>query len=67
MRPGSHPCVLISCQARIGRKPQVVVLQCRTLQPGQQHQAELNEAILDEADGLNWNRLSQARLDGRVF
>ena len=59
---GAHPCVLISCQARIDRKPQVVVLQCRTLQPGQQHEAELNEAILDEADGLDWKTICRCDL-----
>jgi len=59
---GHHPCVLISCQARIDRKPQVVVLQCRTLQPGQQHQVELNETILDEADGLNWKTICRCDL-----
>ena len=59
---GPHPCVLISCQGRIDRKPQVVVLQCRSLQPGQQHQAELNEAILDQADGLDWKTICRCDL-----
>ena len=54
---GPHPCVLISCQARIDAKPQVVVLKCTSMQPGQERLAKPNETILDEADGLNWKTL----------
>lgn len=59
---GPHPCVLVSCQARIDRKPRVVVLQCRSLKPGQQHEAEPNEAILDEEDGLDWKTICRCDL-----
>ena len=39
-----------------------MVLQCRTLQPGQQHEAEPNEAILDQADGLDWKTICRCDL-----
>jgi hypothetical protein len=59
---GPHPCVLISCQARIDAKPQVVILKCTTMQPGQERLARPNEAILDEADGLDWKTLCRCDL-----
>ena len=57
-----HPCVLISYQARIDAKPQVVVLKCTSLQPGQERLPKPNETILDEADGLNWKTLCRCDL-----
>jgi hypothetical protein len=59
---GPHPCVVVSCQARIDLKPQVVVLNCTSLQPSQQHLPKPNETILDEADGLNWRTICRCDL-----
>lgn len=59
---GPHPCVLISCQARIDAKPQVVVLKCSTMKPGQERQPKANETVLDEADGLDWKTLCRCDL-----
>jgi mRNA-degrading endonuclease toxin of MazEF toxin-antitoxin module len=59
---GPHPCVLVSCQARIDAKPQVVVLQCTSMRPGQERLARPNETILDQADGLNWKTLCRCDL-----
>jgi len=59
---GPHPCVLISCQARIDAKPQVVVLKCTSMKPGQEREARENEAILDAADGLDRKTLCRCDL-----
>ena len=59
---GPHPCVLISCQARIDAKPQVVVLKCTTMQQDQQRLPKDNETVLDQADGLNWKTLCRCDL-----
>jgi hypothetical protein len=50
---GEHPVVLVSCQARIDAKPEVVVLGCRTMRPGNERQPRANEVLLDDADGLD--------------
>lgn len=59
---GPHPVVLISCQARIDAKPEVVVLKCTTMQPTMARAAKENEALLDQADGLNWKTLCRCDL-----
>ncbi len=59
---GPHPCVLVSCQPRIDAKPQVVVLKCTSMKPGQERQARENETILDEADGIDWKTLCRCDL-----
>lgn len=59
---GPHPCVLVSCQPRIDAKPQIVVLKCTSMKPGQERQARENETILDEADGLDWKTLCRCDL-----
>ena len=59
---GPHPCVLISCQARIDSKPQVVVLKCTSMKPGQERRARENETVLDEEDGMNWKTLCRCDL-----
>ncbi len=59
---GPHPCVLVSCQARIDRKPQVVVLKCTSMTPGQERLPKENEAVLDQEDGLNWKTLCRCDL-----
>ena len=59
---GPHPCVLISCQPRIDAKPQVVVLKCTSMKPGQERLPRENETILDQADGLDWKTLCRCDL-----
>ena len=59
---GPHPCVLISCQARISAKPEVVVLKCSSMKPGQERTAKENEVVLDQADGLDWKTLCRCDL-----
>jgi mRNA-degrading endonuclease toxin of MazEF toxin-antitoxin module len=59
---GSHPAVVISNPMRVRLKEQVVVLSCRTLQPGNRRRAEANEAILDVEDGLNRKTLCRCDL-----
>jgi mRNA-degrading endonuclease toxin of MazEF toxin-antitoxin module len=59
---GKHPCVLVSCQARIDAKPQVVVLKCSTMIPSQQRSPKDNETVLDQEDGLNWKTLCRCDL-----
>jgi mRNA-degrading endonuclease toxin of MazEF toxin-antitoxin module len=59
---GPHPCVVVSCQARIDSKPQVVVLKCSSMKPGQERQARENETMLDQADGLDWKTLCRCDL-----
>ena len=39
-----------------------MVLACRTLRPGSERDAEVNEALLDEADGLDWKTLVRCDL-----
>jgi mRNA-degrading endonuclease toxin of MazEF toxin-antitoxin module len=63
---GVHPAVIISNPMRVQLKQQVVVLSCRTLRPGTKHDAEANEAILDEEDGLNWQTLCRCDLTWTV-
>lgn len=59
---GTHPAVLVSNPVRVERKPEVVVLACRTLRPGTERDPEANEALLDEADGLDWKTLVRCDL-----
>jgi hypothetical protein len=59
---GPHPVVLISCQARIDAKPEVVVLKCTTMKPTNAREAKENEAVLDRADGLDWQTLCRCDL-----
>ncbi len=59
---GPHPVVLISCQARIDAKPDVVILKCASMQPDKARAAKENETILDEADGLDWKSLCRCDL-----
>lgn len=54
---GEHPCVLVSKQARIDAKPEVVVLGCRTMRPANEREPRANEVLLDEADGLDFKTL----------
>lgn len=59
---GEHPCVLVSCQARIDAKPEVVVLGCRTMRPANEREPRANEVLLDEADGLDLKTLCRCDL-----
>lgn len=59
---GPHPVVLISCQARIETKLDVVVLKCTTMRPESVRAAKENEAVLDRADGLDWATLCRCDL-----
>lgn len=59
---GPHPCVLVSCQARIDAKPQVVVLKCSSMKPGQDRLPKENEAVLDQEDGLDLRTLCRCDL-----
>ncbi len=59
---GEHPVVLVSCQARIDAKPEVVVLGCRTMRPGNEREPRGNEVLLDEADGLELKTLCRCDL-----
>jgi hypothetical protein len=59
---GLHPCVIISCQARVEAKAEVVVLKCSSMKPGQERAAKENETVLDQADGLDWKTLCRCDL-----
>jgi hypothetical protein len=59
---GAHPVVLISCQARIDAKPEVMVLKCTSISPATARAAKENEALLDEADELDWKTLCRCDL-----
>jgi hypothetical protein len=59
---GSHPCVLISYQARVDLKSEVVVLKCSSMKPGHERDAKENETVLDQADGLDWKTLCRCDL-----
>lgn len=49
---GRHPAVIVSHPDRIALKPVVNVLLCSCKRAARH--AEINEIILDEADGLDW-------------
>lgn len=59
---GPHPVVVVSCQPRVDAKPQVVVLKCTSMRPGQERQAKENETVLDAQDGLDWKTLCRCDL-----
>jgi mRNA-degrading endonuclease toxin of MazEF toxin-antitoxin module len=59
---GEHPCVVVSCQARIDAKPEIVVLGCRTMRPANEREPRANEVLLDEADGLDLKTLCRCDL-----
>ena len=57
---GSHPAVVVSHPARISAKPVVNVLLCSSQRA--QRTADVNEVVLDEADGLDWPTLCKCDL-----
>jgi mRNA-degrading endonuclease toxin of MazEF toxin-antitoxin module len=59
---GTHPAVVVSNSARCGRKPEVVILACRTMRPETFREAAENEMLLDESDGLDWKTLCRCDL-----
>lgn len=59
---GEHPVVLVSCQARIDTKKEVVVLGCRTMRPGNEREPRANEVLLDAAEGLELRTLCRCDL-----
>ena len=64
---GSHPCVIFSNAARIAHSDfdRVNVLLCRTLRGSLQRELRPTEAILNRADGLDWETL--CRIDAMHF
>lgn len=59
---GEHASVLVSCQARIDAKPEVVALGCRTMRPANEREPRANEVLLGEADGLDLKTLCRCDL-----
>jgi mRNA-degrading endonuclease toxin of MazEF toxin-antitoxin module len=57
---GKHPAVIISHPVRIAAKPTVNVLLCSSQRA--RREAEVNEVLLDEADGLDWETLCKCDL-----
>ncbi|HEY3763080.1 MAG TPA: type II toxin-antitoxin system PemK/MazF family toxin [Verrucomicrobiae bacterium] len=57
---GSHPAVIVSHPQRIADKEVVNVLLCSSQRA--RRAAEINEVILDEADGLDWPTLCKCDL-----
>ncbi len=59
---GTHPAVVVSNAVRCDRKPEIVVLACRTMRAGPERDPLENEALLDTADGLDWKTLCRCDL-----
>lgn len=57
---GSHPAVIVSHPRRIADREVVNVLLCSSQRT--RRAAEINEVILDEADGLDWPTLCKCDL-----
>jgi len=55
-----HPAVILATDDRVRLKPRVSVVLCSTQRA--QRKAEINEVILDEADGLDWPTLCKCDL-----
>jgi hypothetical protein len=52
-----HPAVIISNAVRVNLKEEIVVLSCRTMQPGSFRDPTEAECLLDQADGMDWKTL----------
>ena len=52
---GEHPAIIVSNELRVERKPEVVILKCSTQRATRD--AIGLEAIVDEADGLDWKTI----------
>lgn len=59
---GEHPAVIISNAVRVEMKPQIVVLSCRTMGKSASRDPVGCEALLDEADGMDWKTLCRCDL-----
>ena len=59
---GKHPAVVVSNRIRCERKPEVVVLACRSMSHGTARDALENEVLLNGADGLDWQTLCRCDL-----
>ena len=59
---GEHPAVIISNAVRVELKQQIVVLACRTMRKAASRDPIGCEALLDEADGLDWKTLCRCDL-----
>jgi hypothetical protein len=57
---GKHPAVVVSHPARLAAKPIINVLLCSSQRA--KRAADVNEVILDEADGLDWPTLCKCDL-----
>lgn len=58
--PVPHPAVILCTEDRARLKPWVSVVLCSSLRANRK--AEINETILDEADGLDWPTLCKCDL-----
>jgi len=59
---GEHPAVITSNAVRVEMKPQIVVLPCRTMGKSASRDPVGCEALLDEADGMDWKTLCRCDL-----
>jgi mRNA-degrading endonuclease toxin of MazEF toxin-antitoxin module len=59
---GEHPAVIISNAIRVEMKPQIVVLSCRTMRKSSSRDPVGCEALLDQADGMDWKTLCRCDL-----
>lgn len=59
---GTHPAVVVSNAVRCDRKPEIVVLTCRTMRANTERDPYENEALLDAEDGLDWKTLCRCDL-----
>src|SRR6266478_4818223 len=59
---GDHPAVILSNSVRVARKQEIVILSCRTMQPGTFRDPVETECLLDEADGMSWKTICRCDL-----
>lgn len=59
---GKHPAAVVSNDRRVAKKPDVVILACRTMRADTYRDPEETEALLDETDGLDWKTLCKCDL-----
>lgn len=57
---GEHPVVIVSHPLRAANKPEVDVVACSSQRAG--HHPQFHEALLDEADGMDWPPLCKCDL-----
>src|SRR2546428_44809 len=59
---GGHPAGIIFKAVKVGRKEEVGVLSCRTMQPATFREQVETECLLDQADGMAWKTLCRCDL-----